>query len=174
MSEFHVNRQEVLPAVRPIRTNCLPQAPRPTDEERAWSRIYDLIDQEPSTALEVVEQLEADPQIRQGRLALLILAKQSVSRHETTEARRQRRAQVVRHVLGAPLRLARGMFASSALLAADVALPPQPRELATTRTGKLKRAPDFAKPGARFRKSKLAAVDLPAVDVGSSREAKAA
>ncbi len=61
MSEFRVNRQEVLPAVRPDRTSYVPQGPRPTDEDRAWSQVYDSIDQEPSTAREVVEQLESDP-----------------------------------------------------------------------------------------------------------------
>ena len=56
MSEFKSNRQELLPATRHASVNYLSQGSRPSDEDRAWTKVYDSVDREPATAREVVKQ----------------------------------------------------------------------------------------------------------------------
>ena len=153
MSEFKSNRQELLPAARHASVNYLTQGPRPSDEDRAWTKVYDSVEREPATAREVVKQLESDPEIKQSRLALLILAKQTVRRHEAEEAHRQRVAALARRtlvaVVSAPLRL----FSSGTTFAMNIADPQAKKEPAKTRALSLKRDADFAAAKERFDRS---------------------
>ncbi len=176
MSEFRSNRQEILPATHASSAHHWSRAYLPTDEERAWTKVYDAVDREPATAWEVVKQLESDPQIKQDRLALLILAKQTVRRHEVEEDRRQRTAAFIRHAIAAaftgPFRLIRDAFSSGANLAVEVAVPPSKKAPAGSRALALQREPDFAVPKSRFKNSTPAAASEAAAD--RSRLAKAA
>ena len=131
MSEVSVNDPHQPPA-QPERTPCVPEGRRFADEDRAWTQLYCAVLQgNPSTAEEVIEALDADPQSKHSRLALYTQAKTALRKHEAAEARKQRIAAFLRTaltmpVLG-PIRLLHSMLSTSADVAVDM-LPPARRE----------------------------------------------
>ena len=141
MSSVPVNQAQPLEA-------CAPRpSRRSVEEDRAWSQLYAAIGQ-PSTAEEVVKQLEADPQARQAHLALFLCAKTTLRRQKLAEARNRRIGAFVRMVAAAvviaPARALGQLLSSSADVAVEM-LPPERREPARTRAGALKGDADFSR-----------------------------
>lgn len=146
---------------------------RYVEEDRAWSQLYTAIGQ-PSTAEEVVKQLEADPQAKRTHLALYIRAKTTLREQKAVDARNQRIGSFVRTALAlvvlGPFRWLRSFRSFAAGVAVET-LPPVRREPARSRANSLRGDPDFAPAKDRFT---AAGEGAAAGEVGDSRGAKAA
>lgn len=147
---------------------------RYVEEDRAWSQLYTAIGH-PSTAEEVVKQLEADPQAKRTHLALYIRAKTTLREQKAVDARNQRIGSFVRWVLTSvvlgPFRWLRAARSVAAGVAIE-ALPPVRREPSRTRATALRGDPDFAPAKERF--AGTAAGAGATAEVEGSRGAKAA
>lgn len=70
-------------------------------EERAWIGFYDRVDQNPSLAIEIMAQLDADPDSKRRHLALYISCRESVRNHKARQARDRRIGELTQFLFGA-------------------------------------------------------------------------
>lgn len=70
-----------------------------SEEERAWVGFYQRVGTDPSIAAEVMAQLEADPEMKRGHLALYLTCRESLRLHDAREQRNQRIGSFVRATL---------------------------------------------------------------------------
>lgn len=69
-------------------------------EEQAWIGFYKRVG-DAAVAAELIQYLEADPELKRAHAALYLRAKESVRRHQQREARAKRIGAAVRMVAGA-------------------------------------------------------------------------
>ena len=118
-------------------------------EERAWVTFYWRVDHDATIATEVLNQLEADPEMKRTHLALYLCCKESLRSHKARQARNKRIGQFVRW-------LCNGLFTAPARLlrrGGDMALerlPKTAREPAANQVRRLTREPEFARAQASF------------------------
>ena len=69
------------------------------EEERAWVSFYQRARRDPAIAAEVLQQLDADGEMKREHLALYLCCRESLRLHKAREARNQRIGQFVRWLL---------------------------------------------------------------------------
>lgn len=72
------------------------------EEEKAWIRFYRRVGN-PDIAVEVMHQLESDPEMKRQHLALYLRCKESLRKQKARQARHKRIGQFVRMLLHALL-----------------------------------------------------------------------
>jgi hypothetical protein len=140
-----------------------PEKPRPRarrcgiefEEERAWVGFYKRVGRDPSIAVEVMAQLEADVDMKRTHLALYLCCKESLRAHKARQVRNKRIGQFVRG-LGQVL-LVRPMLGLRTWLrhGGDIAvecLPDTRKEPALQQVRRLGRDAEFAAAQASFKK----------------------
>lgn len=70
------------------------------EEERAWVSFYQRARRDPAIAAEVLQQLDADAEMKREHLALYLCCRESLRLHQARETRNQRIGQFVRWMLG--------------------------------------------------------------------------
>ena len=119
------------------------------EEERAWVTFYRRVGHDATIATEVLNQLEADPEMKRAHLALYLCCKESLRSHKARQARNKRIGQFVRW-------LCSGLFTAPARLlrrGGDMALeclPETAKEPAAPQVRRLTREPEFARAQASF------------------------
>jgi hypothetical protein len=119
------------------------------EEERAWVTFYRRVGHDVTIATEVLNQLEADPEMKRTHLALYLCCKESLRSHKARQARNKRIGQFVRW-------LCSGLFAAPARLlrrGGDIALeclPETAKEPAAPQVRRLTRETEFARAQAAF------------------------
>jgi hypothetical protein len=119
------------------------------EEERAWVTFYRRVGHDVTIATEVLNQLEADPEMKRAHLALYLCCKESLRSHKARQARNKRIGQFVRW-------LCSGLFAAPARLlrrGGDMALeclPETSKEPAAHQVRRLTREAEFARAQAAF------------------------
>ena len=125
---------------------------RSREEDQAWAYLYASI-HEPSTAEEVVRNLDGDVYAKRNHLALYIRAKKTLRKQKASDARNERIGRFLRQIVAAvvfgPFRLLRLVACASGNAAVEL-LPPVGREPARTRTGVLRSDPAFARARREF------------------------
>jgi hypothetical protein len=131
------------------------------EEERAWVTFYRRVGHDVTIATEVMNQLEADPEVKRKHLALYLCCKESLRSHKARQARNKRIGQFVRWLcsglLAAPARLLRR--------GGDMALeclPETAKEPAAHQVRRLTRETEFARAQAAFDPKAAAPVVAPA------------
>jgi hypothetical protein len=143
------------------------------EEERAWVTFYRRVGHDVTIATEVLNQLEADPEMKRMHLALYLCCKESLRSHKARQARNKRIGQFVRWLCG-------GLFAAPARLlrrGGDMALeclPQTAKEPAAPQVRRLTREAEFARAQAAFDPKAPAPVvppSTPAAEMPSSSSA---
>lgn len=122
------------------------------EEQKAWAGFYRRVGH-PALALEILRQLEADPEMKRAHLALYLLCKEGLRLQKARQARHQRIGQGVRLLGGvlltAPLHALRKLLQRSG----DVfvaCLPEVVREPAMPRVQQLSVDTEFAQAQTAF------------------------
>jgi hypothetical protein len=138
--------QEKFRRARPWRTSVDYQ------EERAWVNFYRRVG-DPDIAVEVMHQLEADPEMKRAHLALYMQCKETLRKHKARQARDKRIGQAVRSLCYAifvkPV-LAMNRRVHRASDTAVACLPDGRSEPATKQVSGLKQEPEFAQAKSAF------------------------
>ena len=139
------------------------------EEARAWVSFYRRVGHDVTIATEVMNQLEADPEMKRRHLALYLCCKESLRHGKARRARNQRIGQFVRwlcrELLATPARLLRR--------GADVALeclPETANEPAASQVRRLTREAEFARAQASFgpQAAAAAAAATPGAELSAS------
>lgn len=69
------------------------------EEERAWVSFYQRVGNDLALAMEVLSQLESDPEMKRSHLALYLGCKESLRTHKARQVRNKRIGQFVRWVV---------------------------------------------------------------------------
>lgn len=69
------------------------------EEERVWIGFYRRAERDPSIAMEILSQLEADPEMKHKHSALYLCCKDTLRQQKTRQARHQRIGQFVRNLI---------------------------------------------------------------------------
>lgn len=122
------------------------------EEERAWVNFYRRVG-DPDIAVEVMHQLEADPEMKRAHLALYMQCKETLRKHLARQARDKRIGQAVRSLCVAlfvrPLGWI-GLSWSRALHTAEACLPEERKEPAVGQVDRLAKKPAYAQEKAEF------------------------
>lgn len=142
---------------RPRSTRCGIGA----EEEKAWVGFYRRIGN-PAIAVEVMHQLEADPEMKRAHLALYLRCKESLRMQKARQARNKRIGQFVRMLCHAllvvPASVIRKLLRHGGDLAVEC-LPEMVKEPAIPRVHQLSREPEFAQAHAQFEERSVTPVD---------------
>ncbi len=122
------------------------------EEEKVWVGFYQRVG-DPVVAVEVMSQLESDPEMKRMYLALYLRCKESLRAHKARQARNKRIGQFVRMVLNAVF--IRPVVSIQRLLhhGGDIAvecLPEVAKEPATRRVQQLSKEAEFAQAKSEF------------------------
>lgn len=131
------------------------------EEEKAWIGFYRRIGN-PAIAMEVMHQLETDPEMKRAHLALYLRCKESLRMQKVRQARNKRIGQCVRmlcHALFvAPASVMQRLLHHGGDLAVEC-LPEIVKEPATPRVHQLSREPEFAQAHTQFDERSTAPTD---------------
>lgn len=115
------------------------------EEEKVWVGYYRRV-VDPAVAVEVMSQLESDPDMKRTHLALYLRCKESLRTQKARQARNKRIGQFVRMLFNAvfvvPVIAMRRLLLRSGDLAVEC-LPEVSKEPATRRVGQLSKKAEF-------------------------------
>lgn len=148
--------------------------PNRAEEDRAWSYLYrDAND--PSVAAEVIEHLDAHPDVRCAHTALYLRCKRTVRHQRTQEARVRVIASAIRlamtYVVVKPFHAIRSLLRAGTDVAAE-SLPQTRNEPAVRRVRRLQREPEIARAISEFGQATGATASV--TPASGSRSARAA
>lgn len=146
------------------------------EEEKAWIGFYRRIG-DPAIAAELIQHLDADPDLKRAHPALYLRCKQTLRRNKERQARAKRIGQFVRMFIGtvvvAPLAALRRALHIGRDIAVEC-LPETHTEPAARRIKTLAVKPEFANERKDFVSQSGSTGAAPAVDANGSEESRGA
>lgn len=122
------------------------------EEEKAWISFYRRVGN-PDIAMEVMHQLESDPEMKRMHLALYLRCKESLRAQKARQARNKRIGQFVRMLFGVvfvtPVIALQKLLRQSGAIAVEC-LPEVRKEPAVRRVKNLARDAEFAQAQSEF------------------------
>lgn len=122
------------------------------EEEKAWISFYHRVGN-PDIAMEVMHQLESDPEMKRMHLALYLRCKESLRAQKARQARNKRIGQFVRMLFGivfvAPVIAIQKLLRQSGAIAVEC-LPEVRKEPAVRQVKNLARDTEFAQAESEF------------------------
>lgn len=122
------------------------------EEEKAWVSFYRSVGN-PAIAVEVMNQLESDPEMKRTHLALYLRCKESLRTQKVRQARNKRIGQFVRMlshaVFVAPVIAIQRLLRQSGDIAVEC-LPEVRNDPAVRQVSRLSREPEFAQAQSEF------------------------